>query len=117
MIAKAKYVGVSDNCFVNGNIYEIKIMTKPVIIEKLKGLGLKVYKTYDLFLTEWKNIFEMNVKFRVLELVDSVKQNSELIVGNVYHGQLSADGKTVYYRDKAEVDWIFYVDDTCEIVN
>lgn len=61
------------------------------------------------------------VKFRVLELCDPPKQKSEMAVGNVYIGEFEQakylpKGK-VTYTDKAEADWIFYVGDTCEIVD
>lgn len=54
------------------------------------------------------------IKFKVLELVDVTKQGSDLEIGNIYIGQRR--GNSIYYRDRAGCDWIFYIDDTCEIV-
>lgn len=55
----------------------------------------------------------MKVKFKVLELCDSVKQGSELVVGNIYTGILI--NNTVWFNDRAGCDWVFYVNDTCEL--
>ncbi len=57
----------------------------------------------------------MIVKFKVLKLEDPRKTESELFVGNVYEG-LMTDDYRVQFKDRAGVDWTFYIDDTCEIV-
>lgn len=58
----------------------------------------------------------MMVKFKVLQVIDSVKQRSQVKIGAVLNGDLSSNGKLVYFTDKANCEWIFYVGDTCEIV-
>jgi hypothetical protein len=56
------------------------------------------------------------VKFKVKEVCDSRKQGSNVSVDAVLVGFTDKSGKRVYYRDAAYIDWIFYVGDTCEIV-
>lgn len=56
-------------------------------------------------------------KFKIIKLVDSRKQGSELEVGNTYVGELHQGVKTVvWYKDKTDTDWCFYPGDTCEVV-
>lgn len=57
------------------------------------------------------------VKFRVTELCDSPKQNSDIQLGGEYIGEITDNGKQVYYTDTIETDWVFYVGDTCELIN
>lgn len=52
--------------------------------------------------------------FRVLRFEDSRSSSSELEIGRTYLGQI--DKNKVYYTDKAGDNWIFYINDTCEIV-
>jgi hypothetical protein len=56
------------------------------------------------------------VKFRVLEIVDSRKTGSTIEVGKVFKGLYNPKTNTVNFTDVNEQDWIFYVNDTCEIV-
>lgn len=56
------------------------------------------------------------VKFKVLKLEDPRKTESELEVGAIYLGMLTTNQYMISFTDRAGVDWIFYVDDTCEIV-
>ena len=58
----------------------------------------------------------MTVKFKVTEVCDIRKQGSEVAVGNILTGEIDATGHRVFYKDRADVEWIFYVGDTCEIV-
>jgi len=55
----------------------------------------------------------MKVEFKVLQLVDSVKNGSELEVGNSYSGIM--DSNRIIYTDNVDCEWIFYVGDTCEL--
>jgi len=57
------------------------------------------------------------VRFRVLSIEDKRSTNSEIQVGGTYIGEANDLRNRVYYTDNAGVDWIFYVDDTCEILD
>ncbi len=57
----------------------------------------------------------MTVKFKVLALFDPRKTCSDLEIGNIYYGE-QIDEWRVRYTDKANVDWTFYIGDTCEIL-
>ena len=59
----------------------------------------------------------MIVKFKVTEVCDIAKQGSEVAVGNILKGELEKGNHRIFYTDKANCQWIFYVGDTCEIVN
>ncbi len=54
------------------------------------------------------------VTFKVLRFEDSRSSSSELEIGRTYLGQI--DKNKVYYTDQAGDNWIFYINDTCEIV-
>ena len=55
------------------------------------------------------------VKFKVLNIEDLPKYGSEVCTGAFLEGYL-INGK-VYYTDCRDTEWIFYVGDTCEILN
>lgn len=55
------------------------------------------------------------VTFKVLKLVCFAKVGSEVVEGAVLVGH-TCKGK-VYYTDACLQDWIFYVGDTCKIIN
>jgi len=55
-------------------------------------------------------------KFRITEVCDIRKQGSEVAVGNILQGDLAPCGKRIFYTDRADVEWIFYIGDTCELV-
>lgn len=57
------------------------------------------------------------VKFKVISLDDARSHGSEMAVGNEYSGEMDESGSRVFYTDKANDDWVFYVGDSCEIVN
>ena len=59
----------------------------------------------------------MIVKFKVTEVCDITKQGSEVAVGNILKGEIENGNRRIFYTDKANCQWIFYVGDTCEIVN
>lgn len=59
----------------------------------------------------------MKVNFKVTEACDIRKQGSEVAVGAILTGEIDATGHRVFYTDRADVEWIFYVGDTCEIIN
>ena len=63
-----------------------------------------------------KQITKNMQKFKVTELVDTRMEGSGLEVGKVYTGTLMANGN-ISYTDRAGVDWIFYPNDTCELIN
>lgn len=54
-------------------------------------------------------------KFKVLEVCDIRKHNSEVEVGAVLTAE-SIVGNSVYFTDKANVHWIFYINETCELI-
>jgi hypothetical protein len=54
--------------------------------------------------------------FKVLQITDTRKHGSELMVGNTYRGELDSSGTKVYYTDRADSKWIFYVGETCELI-
>lgn len=58
----------------------------------------------------------MKVIFRVIEVCDIRKQGSQIEVGAILVGSADKSGKRVYFTDKADSQWIFYVGDTCMIV-
>jgi hypothetical protein len=58
----------------------------------------------------------MTIKFKVTEVCDIRKEDSEVAVGNILKGEIDASGQRVFYKDRSDVEWIFYVGDTCEIV-
>jgi len=57
------------------------------------------------------------VKFKILKIEDYRKQGSEVEIGNEFEGELSPSLKEIYFTDKANCEWIFYIGDTCELVN
>ena len=57
------------------------------------------------------------VRFRVLSIEDKRSTNSEIQVCGTYIGEANDLRNRVYYTDNAGDDWIFYVDDTCEILD
>ncbi len=57
------------------------------------------------------------VQFKVLELIDDVKQGSELLVGAVLATPESeVINDRLYYTAKNEIEYLFYIGDTCELV-
>lgn len=54
--------------------------------------------------------------FKITEVCDIRKQGSEIAPGKLLMGDLSACGRRIYYTDKANSQWIFYVGDTCELI-
>jgi hypothetical protein len=56
------------------------------------------------------------VRFRVLSIEGKRSTNSDIQVGETYVGEANDHRNRVYYTDTAGDDWIFYVDDTCEII-
>lgn len=57
------------------------------------------------------------VKFKVLEVCDTRKEGSQVEVGAVLRGQINNDNTKVFFTDRANCEWIFYIGDTCELVN
>lgn len=55
--------------------------------------------------------------FKVLSLEDKRSERSELMVGNTYIGELSANNQKVFYTDRTDDIWVFYVGDTCELIS
>lgn len=55
------------------------------------------------------------VKFKVLKLEDYANAGSEVCIDAILYGH-HYKGK-IYYTDCTENEWIFYVNDTCEILN
>jgi hypothetical protein len=56
------------------------------------------------------------VKFEVLELIDMPKQKSEIKVGGAFWGDMDHTKTRVFFLDKANCAWCFYVGDTCKII-
>ncbi|MDI9863511.1 hypothetical protein QM480_04200 [Flectobacillus sp. DC10W] len=54
------------------------------------------------------------VEFKVLRFEDSRSSQSELEIGGIYTGEI--DKNRVYYTDQTGDNWIFYINDTCELV-
>lgn len=54
------------------------------------------------------------VEFKVLKLEDFPKFGSEVFVGAYLKGLLDKD--KIYYTDCRNTDWIFYVNDTCQLI-
>ncbi len=57
------------------------------------------------------------VKFKVLKIEDARKQGSEVEIGAEFKGEISSNLKEIYFTDKANCEWVFYIGDTCELVN
>lgn len=57
------------------------------------------------------------VKFRILKIEDTRKQGSEVEINAELKGEISTNLKEIYFTDKADCEWIFYIGDTCELVN
>ncbi|MBA4848986.1 hypothetical protein [Emticicia sp. BO119] len=55
-------------------------------------------------------------KFSVLKLDDARSHGSELELNGVYIGELDESKSLVYFTDKAEDEWFFYIGDSCELV-
>lgn len=59
----------------------------------------------------------MKVIFVITELADIRKQNSTLEIGKEYTGTFHEKNNSVWWTDPMnEQNWVFWVDDTCEIV-
>lgn len=56
------------------------------------------------------------VKFEVLKIEDTRKKGSTIRVGGTYKGLKEENSNCIYYSDINEQDWVFYVDDTCKII-
>lgn len=56
------------------------------------------------------------VKFKVLKIEDSRKQGSEIEIEKEFEGEISSNLKEIYFTDKANCQWIFYIGDTCELI-
>lgn len=57
------------------------------------------------------------VYFVITEILDTRKINSEIELDKVFQGELDPSGRVVYFTDKANVQWVFYVSDTCWLVD
>lgn len=55
------------------------------------------------------------MRFRILKVEDIRKGNSVVAVGNELVGNLSGCQTKIYFTDNENVDWIFYIGDTCEL--
>lgn len=56
--------------------------------------------------------------FKVTDIIDKRNWGSSLEVGKVYSGMHNPNNKAVYWTDpRNSQDWVFYVGDTCELVN
>lgn len=59
--------------------------------------------------------YSQKVKFKILKLEDFASSGSEVCIGALLEGN-HYNGK-IYYTDCTDTHWIFYVGDTCEILN
>lgn len=56
------------------------------------------------------------VYFEVTKILDTRKANSEIELNKVFKGHLDDSCRFVYYTDKADVQWVFYISVTCWLV-
>lgn len=56
------------------------------------------------------------VSFKILKIEDTVKQGSEVELNKTFIGEISKNLNEVYFTDAAACDWIFYIGDTCELI-
>lgn len=57
------------------------------------------------------------VKFRITEVTDSRKQGSEVSIGKELCGEIDENLQLIYFVDKADVEWVFYIGVTCELID
>ena len=58
------------------------------------------------------------VKFKVTDFADQRAANSSLEIGNIYEGDYRVSNNSIWWRDpQNEQEWIFWVGDTCELVD
>lgn len=62
-------------------------------------------------------IIMKKVNFMVTSFEDTRKHGSELKLNTVFRGKITPDGSQIYFTDNAECDWVFWVGDTCIIVD
>lgn len=55
-------------------------------------------------------------EFIVMEMCDPAKQGSVVKIGKVLKGSLDASGRRIYFEDANEIEWVFFVGDTCELM-
>jgi len=55
------------------------------------------------------------VLFEVTGIADKRNEDSDLFIGNRYLGIADNDLQRIYYTDKSDTEWVFYLNDTCEI--
>lgn len=58
----------------------------------------------------------MKVDFIPTAFIDPRKFNSELEIGEVFSGMINKEKTMVYYTDNAETEWVFYVNETCQLL-
>lgn len=58
----------------------------------------------------------MPINFKVECLADSPKQGSSVLIGAILQGRFDSTCKKIYFTDNVDVDWIFYVNDTCTLI-
>lgn len=56
------------------------------------------------------------VKFKILKIYDTRKQGSEIEIDKEFEGEISSNLKEIYFTDKANCEWVFYIGDTCELI-
>jgi len=57
----------------------------------------------------------MEIYFKVTQIIDPRKYNSDIEIGPMFRGTLSKDRRIVTYTDKANCTWSFWVGETCLI--
>lgn len=57
------------------------------------------------------------VKFKITDVIDSRKQGSEVSVGVELNGEIDENLQLIYFVDKADIEWVFYIGVTCELTD
>jgi hypothetical protein len=57
------------------------------------------------------------VNFLITSFEDPRKSQSELELYKVFQGEITEDAKQVYYTDNADTQWVFWVGDTCTVMD
>jgi hypothetical protein len=57
-------------------------------------------------------------KFRVTQIIDKRNWGSSLVIGKTYEGLYTPSNNCIWWTDPANYqEWVFWVGDTCELVN
>lgn len=63
---------------------------------------------------EKKDSSFIDVIFEVTNISGPRKHNSDIEINSTYIGEASKDFMRVFYKDKANDDWLFYIDNQCK---